>query len=175
MPNNINIRDIVSIAVTVLLIILGIIGGLAGQGKLLPDKPDSQGVSQNQPKAQGLPTQQQILDATNAYRAQNGRSPVKADPQLNQVAQKWAEQMAREEHLYHNPNYGKQYRPGWRAASENVAQNWVGASAEAIVDQWAKSPGHNKNMLSPGVTHLGVGVAKSASGKVYAVQNFAQY
>lgn len=175
MPKNINIRDVVSIAVTVLLIILGIIGGLAGQGKLLPDKTDFQGVSQNQPKAQGLPTQQQILDATNAYRAQNGRSPVKADPQLNQVAQKWAEQMAREEHLYHNPNYGKQYRPGWRAASENVAQNWVGASAEAFVDQWAKSPGHNKNMLSPGVTHLGVGVAKSASGKVYAVQNFAQY
>lgn len=173
MPNN--IRDIVSIAVTVLLIILGIIGGLAGQGNLLPNNQNLPGVSTNQPEARNLPTQQQIIDATNAFRTQNGRSPVKADPQLNQVAQRWAEQMAREDRLYHNPNYSNQYRPGWRGASENVAQNWVGVSAQAFVDQWANSPGHRANMLSPGVTHLGVGVAKSASGKVYAVQNFAQY
>lgn len=174
MPNN--IRDIVSVAMTVLLIILGIIGGLAGQGKLVPNTPNLPGVSQNQPKAQGLPTQQQIINETNAFRSRNGRSTVAADPHLNQVAQKWAEQMAREDRLYHNPNYSNQYRPGWRLSSENVAQNWPSATAKTFVDQWANSKaGHRENMLNPGITHMGVGIAKSASGKVYAVQNFARY
>ena len=30
--------------------------------------------------------------------------------------------------------------------------------AQMIMDGWMNSPGHRKNILSPGYTHLGVGV-----------------
>lgn len=81
----------------------------------------------------------------------------------------------RQDRMYHNPDVGQQYPKGWRRASENVLQNWNTADAEALVAQWANSPGHRANMLNPDITHIGVGVADTAKGKRYATQNFAAY
>lgn len=119
--------------------------------------------------------QRLLIDATNKFREQNGLSPLKPMPELNKVAQGWSETMAREDNLYHNPSYSEQYPKGWKHASENVLQNMTSADAAAMVDQWAKSPGHRANMLSPEATHIGVGVADTGNGKRYATQNFAGY
>mgnify|MGYP002719359110 CR=1 FL=1 len=119
--------------------------------------------------------QRQLIDATNKFREQNGLPALKPMPELNRVAQDWSERMAREDNLYHNPSYTQQYPSGWTHASENVLQNMTSADAAAMVDQWAKSPGHRANMLSPEATHIGVGVADTGNGKRYATQNFAGY
>jgi hypothetical protein len=65
--------------------------------------------------------------------------------------------------------------------SENIAfQYSTGAFAtpdlaRTYVQGWKDSPGHRRNMLDPGVVHLGVAVARSPhSGRYYAVQVFAR-
>lgn len=99
-------RDIVSIVITVILIIVGLIGGLAGQDNILPGSTSSLSASKS------LPTQQQIANETNAFRDRNDQPSIIVDPHLNQVAQNWADQLAREDRMYHNPDYSAQYRPG---------------------------------------------------------------
>ncbi|GAA1176089.1 CAP domain-containing protein [Corynebacterium glaucum] len=119
--------------------------------------------------------QEAIIDATNRFRAENGLPPLKPLPELNKVAQDWSDIQMNQDRMYHNPDFGQQYPKGWRRALENVLQNWNTADAEALVAQWANSPGHRANMLNPDITHIGVGVADTAKGKRYATQNFAAY
>lgn len=119
--------------------------------------------------------QRELADATNRYRTSKGLPALKVNSDISRVAQSWSERMASEDRMYHNPNYSQEYPQGWRRASENVLQNWDKASADDLVQQWANSPGHNRNMLDPAVTDLGVGVAVTGEGKLYATQNFAAY
>lgn len=120
-------------------------------------------------------TQQQLIDATNRYRAQHGLHPLEPMPELNALSQGWADHMARVDRTYHNPAFTESYPAGWRSASENVLQAWTSADADAIVHLWASSPGHRNNMLDPAMTHFGVGVADAPNGKRFATQNFARY
>ena len=120
-------------------------------------------------------TQAQLAKATNDYRARHGLSPLKIDTQINSVAQAWAQKMAKDQRLSHNPSYAQQYPAGWRMAAENVLQNWKGTTAEDLVQQWHNSPGHRENMQNPRLNTLGVGIAYSPDGRVWAVQNLARY
>lgn len=121
------------------------------------------------------PQQQQLIDATNRYRVSRGLRPLAPMPQLNALAQDWANTMAREDNLRHRPNYNAGYPRGWRWASENVIVWQPPQSADSLVQKWSTSPGHNANMLRPEATHIGVGVAVNGAGHQYAVQNFAAY
>lgn len=120
-------------------------------------------------------SQQQLIDATNRYRAAHGLPALAPKAELNAWAQEWSWSMARSDYLSHRPNLTDGYPAGWRYASENVLQNWSGADADALVAQWASSPGHRANMLDPTITHIGVGIADAGSGRRYATQNFARY
>jgi hypothetical protein len=57
---------------------------------------------------------------------------------------------------------------------ENIAYHY-GDSEEAVATNlmtaWMKSPGHRKNILDSGYSHMGVGIAES-NGKYYGTQNF---
>jgi hypothetical protein len=44
--------------------------------------------------------------------------------------------------------------------------------ATRLVEGWKKSPGHRENMLEEGVTETAVALARSDSGRYYAVQLF---
>lgn len=121
------------------------------------------------------PEQQALIDATNRYRVSRGLRPLAPMPQLNALAQDWANTMAREDSLRHRPIYSAAYPRGWRWASENVIVCQPPQSADSLVQKWSTSPGHNDNMLSPEATHIGVGVAVNGAGHQYAVQNFAAY
>jgi uncharacterized protein YkwD len=58
----------------------------------------------------------------------------------------------------------------YRRMGENIAYGQ--SSPQAVVDAWMKSDGHRRNILNPDFTYLGVGVAKSSSGRLYWVQLF---
>lgn len=113
----------------------------------------------------------QTLKDTNAFRASLGLSPLRQAPSIDSVAQKWAETLAAEQSLYHNPNYLDGYPSGWYMAGENVA---YGYSSTDVVNAWINSPGHRANMLNP-YTHIGIGYAVGANGHAYYVQNFGGY
>ena len=113
----------------------------------------------------------QILQQTNALRAQNGLPPLRLNAALNDIAQDWSVQQAQASTMSHRPNFHLLYPTGWSRASENVA---AGYSPSSVVNAWAGSPGHRANMLSNS-TDIGIGVAVSSTGRLYYTQNFGRY
>jgi len=53
----------------------------------------------------------------------------------------------------------------WRALGENVAMGY--ANANSVMTGWMNSPGHRKNILTPGFTMIGVALAAAADGSLY--------
>lgn len=113
-----------------------------------------------------------IYLAVNEYRARHGLAPVASNPQLKNIAQNWADRMARTGVPAHNPNYLGQYPSGWREGGENVHQNWRGASPQEVVQAWHNSESHRLNQADPNFNQIGVGVAYSADGRMWVVTNY---
>jgi uncharacterized protein YkwD len=128
-----------------------------------------------------------IVDATNAFRREEGLGPVKSDAALGHAARDFAEFMARTDRYGHtadgrNPGdraTGNGY--GYCLVAENIAYQYNSAGfrtaelARGFVEGWKHSPGHRKNMLDPAATDTAVAVARSASsGRYYAVQMFGR-
>lgn len=114
---------------------------------------------------------QTILAQTNQNRAANGLPPLVANTAMNSVSQGWAQQMAAEQNMYHNPNYSKQIPGGWSRAAENVA---YGYSPDSVTTGWMNSPGHRANILGD-YTDIGIGAYKDGNGRWWYVQNFGKY
>ena len=147
----------------------------------------SAGRSRQRVRADTDQAAQQIVDATNRFRKQEGLQAVSIDPELAQAARDFAGYMARTNKYGHTAD-GQ--RPAERASQhgyeycivlENIAYQYSSAGfptdqlATRFVQGWKDSPGHRKNMLDPDVTQTGVGVAHSEeSGVYYAVQMFGR-
>ncbi|SEJ02453.1 Uncharacterized conserved protein YkwD, contains CAP (CSP/antigen 5/PR1) domain [Deinococcus reticulitermitis] len=60
----------------------------------------------------------------------------------------------------------------WRTAGENIAAGY--ATAQTVVENWVRSPGHCANLMNPAFTELGVGAAQVAGSpyRTYWTQNF---
>ena len=107
----------------------------------------------------------QALDV-NSFRAQHKLPPLSVSAVLSGVAYAHAQDMASRNHLDHN---GFRERMGAVAttAAENVL--WGCADADCAFRQWAKSPGHRRNMLMKGISSYGLASATAANGRRYWV------
>jgi uncharacterized YkwD family protein len=112
----------------------------------------------------GAPSQyvQQVIDLTNAQRSKNGLPALKADSQLNGVAQKKSLDMQQNNYFSHtSPTYGspfdmmRDFGVTYKSAGENIAQGQ--RTPQEVVNAWMNSEGHRKNILSAKFTHIGVG------------------
>jgi len=118
-----------------------------------------------------------LASMVNNLRAQNGRNGLERDGTLDSVAQSWAEWMASNQTLQHNPNYRSQIGGGWSSSGENIvrntgARNWSSGDITSwMFNWWANSSVHRGNMLDGGYTHVGVGYAMGNGGP-YAVLVF---
>ena len=131
--------------------------------------------------------EQKVIDATNAFRVDNGLLPLKAKVQLIVVAQNHARNMARQDrfgdtddngHVLDGHNFDYRIKvSGYEF--ERVAEN-VGYqlrhkdSAAAMMNDWKHSAGHRRNMLLSDITEIGVGAAQGKSGRWYFVQVFGR-
>ncbi|SNS56453.1 Uncharacterized conserved protein YkwD, contains CAP (CSP/antigen 5/PR1) domain [Micrococcales bacterium KH10] len=118
----------------------------------------------------------QLVKKLNALRKANGLKPLIVSPALRSVAQKWSGTQLSRGTLEHNPRVGSQVPSGWQRWGENVG--WArgySSNTDVIHQGWVSSPGHYDNMVHPDFTHVGIGVASSASGGTYATQVFATY
>ncbi|WP_127571247.1 CAP domain-containing protein [Georgenia faecalis] len=110
----------------------------------------------------------------NGYRGSNGMPALGRDATLDAVAQNWAQWMASNRVLQHNPNYASEIGPGWSASGENIVRNTGGASMSAdtvvnwMFNWWQNSAPHRANMLNDRYTHVGVGYVMGSGGP-YAV------
>jgi uncharacterized protein YkwD len=127
----------------------------------------------------------QVVSRTNAFRAAQGRAPVRVDPALTGAAQRFAEFMASSE-LYGHEADGRQPTERARAegyesctVAENIAYQYSSLGfgteelATLLLEEWEKSPAHRRNMMLPQVVDIGVGVARSSrTQRYFAVQMF---
>jgi hypothetical protein len=101
------------------------------------------------------------------FRLQHGEGPVTLDPALNRMAQEQAAAMAAKDVLDHNsalaPFSSRIAAVKYQRAAENIAFGYD--SFPKTLDQWINSPEHQKNLLLPGASKVGVASAKSAATK----------
>src|SRR5579871_3700630 len=132
-------------------------------------------------------TARTIVTLTNAFRKEEGKGPLKVNPQLSRAARYFADYLARTDKFSHTADgdepWGRAARYGYEycIVAENIAYRYSSAGfttrelAEGLMRGWKKSPGHRKNLLHPDVTEIGVAVARSKhTGRYYAVQDFGR-
>lgn len=119
-----------------------------------------------------------IQKYTNVERGKHGRRAVVWSSCVDRYAEGWASRIRTAGRLYHRD---------WRVivrgcnksyASENVGQYLTGdpsadSVARTFVKMWMNSKGHRANLLSGKARTIGVGAARTSSGRWYVVQNFA--
>lgn len=116
--------------------------------------------------------QSRILGEVNTARTNAKVPKLTANAAMNTVATNWSKKQAAAGVMSHNPSYSTQIPKGWRAAGENVAAGYAVAQVSAA---WMASAGHKANIVTSSFTHIGIGMACSASGKAFYTQVFAGY
>lgn len=128
---------------------------------------------------------QNVIDRTNALRAERGISALAADDQLMQAAQVRADEMAATGTYSHTRPDGRKYYTvtDCRQVGENIHQipllyleQQKTALAETLVYSWSKSAGHMGNMTDESYAAIGVGLARGTDANGlecwYCVQLF---
>lgn len=134
------------------------------------------------------PLAAEILNAVNASRATRGVAALTGDATLQRAASVHAaDMMLRDFYGHHNPDgQGPRERvlavsPDFKGSVAENIQMVDGASyaamndaqlAKVLVDKWATSPQHRRNMQSPDLTRSGIGIARSGN-RIIAVQVFS--
>jgi uncharacterized protein YkwD len=117
----------------------------------------------------------EMLARVNAERKKAGAAPLRPHAQLDQAAQRHAEDMLARHYFAHQSPEGKTVREraraagyDWRAIGENIAEGQL--TVDEVMDTWMHSPGHRRNILDPGFRELGVGLALGRSGGEWRVE-----
>lgn len=116
---------------------------------------------------------QEHLSLLNGYRTSQGLAPLQLDPELTARAQEWAERIAAAGQLIH-PTHAETaagVSSDWLRLGENVG---MGSTTGIAWDGLVGSPNHHRNLVDPGWTHVGIGVAYDASGAQWISQRFME-
>jgi len=108
----------------------------------------------------GSSQEHEVVRLVNIERQRRGLRPLAPSDRLMVDARSWSDVQASRSRMYHS-------RMGYR---ENVAMGQQTPSE--VVRTWMNSSGHRKNILSPSVNEIGVGLAYSSNGRPYWTQVF---
>lgn len=149
--------------------------------------PETEAAQAGSPAANTVRTEQLIIDYTNRYRVQQGRTSLAPGTTLSRTARYFADYMATAYKYGHRAD-GRQ--PWERAkmhgydfclVSENIAYRYNSAGftaeelASAFFDGWKTSTDHRKNMLDADVTETAVAISQNKqTGYYFAVQLFGR-
>lgn len=103
------------------------------------------------------------------YRTSRGLPAVSIDEGLTRIAQEQANAMARADNLSHEIG-GRTFLSRMKASGYDArtAVENVGAGYHTLAEAfsgWRDSPSHNKNMLAPGMTRMGIATANAPNSK----------
>jgi uncharacterized protein YkwD len=116
-----------------------------------------------------------VLSLTNKFRRSKGLEALQMRDDLNEIARKHSENMARGRVGFGHGGFAKRQgqvkKLDHNASSfaENVA--YGSTTAKDVVDGWKRSAGHRKNMLGA-YKYIGIGIARDKRGVIYYTQVF---
>ncbi|MGH2726032.1 MAG: CAP domain-containing protein [Actinomycetota bacterium] len=110
-----------------------------------------------------------FVSRINAERAAAGLSAVASKTDLADVAREWAQHMAAEGTIAHDPNLPYKVS-GWTMLGDNVGK---GPSVSSIHKAFMESDTHRHIILDPDFNQVGVGVAQAGS-ILYVAEVFAR-
>ncbi len=149
----------VAIGLAAVLVLSGCAAGLGG-GLFTRQLDTRPGVVDSQTAARMI----------SAYRASRGLGPVSVSPTLTRIASDHAAKMASMNRMAHVlPGQGSFKRRiasgGYRASlvAENVGAGY--GSLETAIQRWKDSPSHDKNLLHPQITEIGIAVAHAPESR----------
>jgi uncharacterized protein YkwD len=130
---------------------------------------------------------QRALELVNQARAAHGLSRLELGRDLDEAAQSHARDMLRRGYFSHTSPEGANVQDRyvaaggsrWELVAENIARcdgcapPVTEATIEWLQQGWMNSPEHRENILRPGLTRFGFGVAADPRSGLYAVQTFA--
>ena len=111
----------------------------------------------------------QFVAAVNQVRADAGLPPLAVYGELTGVARNWADTMASENRIWHNPNLSGQVSANWVKLGENVG---TGPDVGSIMQAFVNSSGHYRNIVDPAFDYIGVGVTWGSDGRIYTTHVF---
>jgi uncharacterized protein YkwD len=116
-----------------------------------------------------------FLDRTNSLRRSVGAPALKEHDTLTAKAESWARQMASTGRLGHSTLTAGVSSLNWKALGENVGYSSPTSNTYLTIhNAFVRSSGHYANLVKAGYTHMGVGVAKDSSGRVWVAEVFAR-
>ena len=122
---------------------------------------------------------QQVVDITNARRAEHGLPALGLNGLLTNAAQAHSADQAAANTMSHTGTDGSSpgdriARAGYRfsAWGENVAAGYPDAAS--VMDGWMNSAGHRANILNGTFTEIGIGLAHAANGAPYWTMELAR-
>lgn len=120
---------------------------------------------------------QELFTLTNNERTSRSLAALTWNNTLAETARKHAQDMADRDYFSHTNPEGDAV--GDRATDEGYVWLMIGENlamgqptADDVIDSWMASTGHRENILLPGFTEMGIGVAANAAGTRYWVQVF---
>ncbi|KAL7630209.1 UNVERIFIED_CONTAM: hypothetical protein RMT77_019648 [Armadillidium vulgare] len=122
------------------------------------------------------------LKAHNYYRENHGVQPLRLSEELCEYAQEWANKIAGQDMMDHRMenDYGENIYMKWsrdpryKIPGEEAVDSWYEESKDFTygTEPLDLSAGHFTQMIWADSEELGVGVAKSKTGKIYVVANY---
>lgn len=125
--------------------------------------------------------ERRAFELVNAERQTHGRGQLVWDSEMTRMARYHSENMARAGFFNHVDRDGLDLTgrasvlgvSGWKALGENIAYNQGYDDPTAFaVERWMISDKHRDNILNRQFTHAGIGIAKSADGRIFFTQVF---
>ena len=110
-------------------------------------------------------SEQSLLAAVNATRVSHGLRPLHPVPTLEHAAQAHSTDMLQHNYFAHGDFGGRMsaFQVPGPTVGENIA--WGTGRygrAGSIVREWLESPEHRANLLRPGYSRIGIGVARGS-------------
>ncbi|HSN61940.1 MAG TPA: CAP domain-containing protein [Ferruginibacter sp.] len=116
-----------------------------------------------------------ILSKTNQFRKSKGLPALEMRTDLNSIAQKHSNNMARGIVGFGHSGFAKRNAMAKKSirslcvCAENVA--YGASSAKEVMSMWENSTVHRRNLLGP-YKYIGIGIAKDKHGRLFYTQVF---
>jgi len=124
-----------------------------------------------------------VFKLVNQERARRGLSALQWDDRLADLARSYSEEMSDKNFFDHFDRQGlsvvdrarKARIKNWDRIGENLFFcEWNGQYTSLAIRGWLRSPTHRDNMLDPGWTATGIGIARSRSGEIFMTEVFIE-